>query len=449
MLSIMLILTSYGVSVSQSPEAAPTAPQIPKAHPAQATINEAMRAFQLGDGNKSLGLFRELSEKHSDLPPGEILFARVAFAAGKAKAARASLELAATAHAEAPDVWNALGEIAFREGRVAEALLLFEKALGLIDRLENVPVRQEKQQIASHSGIASVAQQRKDWQAAEEHLRKWIGVDKYNPVPWQRLAAVFFATKRYEIAEQTLANLNSFDDSQPVPGVTMGIMYQRSGMLAEAEAAMRAALADHSEDFNTHFAVAKWALTAGNQELLDGCSRKAKKLGPDTLGVDALLGMSERFASRPEQAERIFARMLQEHPASFDATNGLALSLLEQQDAEKHQRALQHAKVLVKTNSDVRTERGRVAGATLAWALFHNGRIGESLEQIKAVITSGQVSPEVGYFASKILSQSDQTLELATELLSAALKSSVAFPERLDAEILMQELTAPSQSSKR
>ncbi|GAB5407333.1 MAG: hypothetical protein Aurels2KO_55640 [Aureliella sp.] len=441
LLCLFVLAVFPSVVVAQEDDSIPAPPEIPAAHPAQPIINEAAAAFQAGNGNRALELFRQAAEEHPDLTPGEIMFAQLAFASGQSAAGREAIELAAIEHPDAPEVWNALGEIATRQGRNAEALLLFEKASSLLDNLSKFPARSKRQQVAIHRGIALVAQKRKDWKTAELHLRDWIELDKRNSVPWKQLALVFFVTERFELAEQTLTNLRTFDKQQPVPEVSMGVMFQNTGKLAEAEAVMKAAIEKNPDDASTQLAVAKWALTADKPEILHGCASKANELAPGADGVDALMGMAERFAARPEKAEEIFAKMLRDRPTSFDAMNGLALSLLEQESVEKHRRALQHAQLLAKTNPDPRTPRGRAAGATLAWALFKNGQIKLARKAMNAAITTGQVSPEIGYFAAKIFAHEDADLDLAIKLLSAALESPIGFPERSDAKSLLSNLT--------
>jgi tetratricopeptide (TPR) repeat protein len=149
--------------------------------------------------------------------------------------------------------------------------------------------------------------------------------------------------------------------------------------------------------------------------------------------------MAARFAGKPEQAEQIFQQMLNLNPASFDASNGLALAQLEQNDQNKHRQAIQHAQVNVQRHSDQRTARGRAAAATFAWALHRMGNSAEAEKVIQAVITSGEISPEVGYFASEILRARGRN-KLATELLQKSVASSVAFPQKPAAQEVLQQL---------
>ena len=67
------------------------------------------------------------------------------------------------------------------------------------------------------------------------------------------------------------------------------------------------------------------------------------------------------------------------------------------------------------------------------------GNSAEAEKVIQAVITSGEISPEVGYFASEILRARGRN-KLATELLQKSVASSVAFPQKPAAQEVLQQL---------
>ena len=282
-------------------------------------------------------------------------------------------------------------------------------------------------------------ERRAQWKQADAELRAWIKMDAKNPTAWRRLATIFFRTDRHDKALETLATLKSFDDSQPRPEVIMGLMYQQIGQLDKAAQQMKTAAEADKDDLNTQIAVARWALTAGHQEMLSTCTARAGKLQPESPAIRALTAMSRRYAGKPEEAETIFRELLEQNPASFDATNGLALSLLEQDDEEKHRQAVEYAQVNAQSYKDLRTIRGRGAAGTFAWALHRVGKSQEAARIIQAVVKSGEIAPELGYFAAAILAAHGGD-QIAAELLKASLSSSVAFPQRDAARSLMLKI---------
>lgn len=438
---LVLCVASLTATVADEPATAnetPT-PEVPQTHPAQAEIAAALQAYKAGNGDLSLNRFIATAAKHKDLAPGEVMFAHLAFATNKVDIGRKALEMAAVSHPDDPEVWNMFADLAMRSGRLAEAQILFEKALAVSETFAANEDRGKKLIVNAHAGRALTFERRAQWKQAEAELRTWIELDKKNAAAWQRLAAVAFASEQYDLARQTLDNLKSFDESQPAAEITMGMMYQRSGQLEKAAASMKSAIEKDGDRFATRIAAAQWALIAGDKQTLSACVQKAAELEPESVAVKILQAMAHRFDGKPAEAEAVFRSLLAKNPASFDTSNGLALSLLEQDDAEKHRQAVQYAQVLAQSNSDLRTARGRGAASTFGWALHKTGRTAEAARVMQSVVQSGEISPEVGYFAAVIFDAQGNS-KLALELLKAALSSSVAFAQQDNARSLMLKL---------
>ncbi len=434
--------TQVNASQGQSTEAEPKTSShspVPGTHPAHREIANAIVAFRQGRLEAALQQLEAVAAKHKDLAPGAILFAHVSFASNQVVAGRQALESAALKHADDPELWNMLADLAMRQGRLAEAEILFQEALATANRFAGNATRRRTQTIKAHAGLARVYEQRRQWNKAEAELRTWIKEDAANAAARIRLARVFLHSGRDQEATQTLETLCSLDENQPPADILLGRMLQQLGDVDRATAAMKRAVAKHGDDFQTMLAAARWALTSANQEMLIDCINKAAELDPESIAVRTLDAMSKRFAGKSRAAEEIFREMLTKNPASFDAANGLARSLLEQDDPERHHVALQHAQVNISRYKDLRTPRGRAAAATLAWALLNTGQTVEAEQVIQAVLKSGEISPEVGYIAALTLhARGHHTI--AKKLLSAALSSSVAFPQQHNARNLMQKL---------
>jgi tetratricopeptide (TPR) repeat protein len=439
LLTALAVAFASAAAAQDAPQPASETAAVSKSHPAQGAITKAVEELRNSRHAESLKILVEACAQHPDLPPGEILFAHLCFAANQIEPARQAIERAAVNHPQDPEVWNMLADLALRSQRLAESEVLFQKALTLAKAFSANEARQQKQLVNAEAGLATVYQRRGQWDQAENHLRSWIERDQKNTGAWRRLATVFFLSQRYDLAQETLEQLRGIDPRQLPAEVAMSLMYQKSGQFEKAASLMKTAVTNNGEDFATRMAAAQWALTMGDQQMLNDCIAKGAELQPKAPAVDALRGMAARFAGKPEQAEQIFQQMLNLNPASFDASNGLALAQLEQNDQNKHRQAIQHAQVNVQRHSDQRTARGRAAAATFAWALHRMGNSAEAEKVIQAVITSGEISPEVGYFASEILRARGRN-KLATELLQKSVASSVAFPQKPAAQEVLQQL---------
>ncbi|MCC9643363.1 tetratricopeptide repeat protein [Rhodopirellula sp. JC740] len=409
-------------------------------HAAQPLLDKAVEAFKSGDGQTAIQLLASAHAQHQDLPPGEVMFARLAFAAGKSNDGHNALQRAAASDGQDPEVWSMLGELSLSEGRVAEAEVLFQRSLELVQTYSADQNRKKRLKAKAHAGLATIYQRWERLESAKTHLRDWIEIDERNEVAWNQLATVYFQLEKYDIAKQTLVNLNTFAKQPTLPDTKMGRMYQAIGKHELAKRSMESAIEVGAEDLQTQIEVALWAMTSGEQDMMKQCVETAKALNADSPAVKAMDGTVERFEGDFESAEAVFGDLHRDNPGSFDAVNGLALSLLSQNDEKKATLALRHAEMLVKTNTDLKTQKGRAAAATYAWALMKNGKSKEANAVIRQAVQAGEFSPEVGYFAAVIF-ESVGELQLAKQFIQAAMNSSVAFPQKEEGQALLERLT--------
>lgn len=427
------------VSADETDASQQAPPELAENHPAQSDVQQAVAAFRNGDTQAAFNQFLTISKQHADLPPGEVMFAHLAFAAGQAPAGRSALEQAVVRYPNDPEAWNMLGELAVRSGRLAEGDLLFRRAAEAVEQYAANDARKQKLQTTALAGLSAVFERRGQWEQAESQLRTWLKADNSSPAVRQRLAQVLFRQEQFEAARQMFQEARTLDENQLPADVLMGQLYQQAGMLPEAAASMEQAATDHPDQLSVQLAVARWALSAGQQQALDAALETAAGLDSDSDMLKILTAMSRRFQQRSNEAEQIFRKLLQDNPASFDASNGLALALLEQDGEKKHQQALQHAQVNARSYQDLKTPRGRASAATYAWALHRVGQTDQAAQIIQRVLTGGNVSPEIGYIAADILAAADRRQD-AIKLLEASLASSVAFPEQNEARRLLAKL---------
>ncbi|MEO2012787.1 MAG: hypothetical protein ABGZ53_00295 [Fuerstiella sp.] len=147
----------------------------------------------------------------------------------------------------------------------------------------------------------------------------------------------------------------------------------------------------------------------------------------------------EAFIGFCSCAESIFRSLYEKSPANFIASNELALALLAMDGRKKHQQATQYAQVHSGRHKDLRTVVGRQAAATLAYGLHKLGRTAAAERVIQQVITSGEVSPQIGYFAAVIFRNCGRR-DVAKQLLQKSLSSYIAFPEQESARQLLKDI---------
>lgn len=417
--------------------ATPTKDKPAEKHPAASEIADAVKLFSSRRFDQSLSKFCETSEKYSDLPLGEILFSQVAFQAKQPQLARKALERAAVDHADNPQVWNTLGNWARREGRYAAAELLLQRALETATASDQ---KSDRLQLSrTYVNLANVYERRGQWQRAKTYWQKLIDAEPSQVDALMRLAAIHFKLNEVELTRQVLDKYEEEAEDALPASVLIGQFFQSSGQIDEAKAAMKQAMQTHGADLKSQVAIARWAMTSGQKAMLDAASQNAKRIAPDSPGVDSLRGMSARFSGDVETAKSIFTELHDRDPSSFDATNGLSLSLLASDESKDQELALKLAQVLVERHRELSTPKGRAAAATFSFALHRNGKHPEAKKVIQQVIESGEVSPEVGYFAAEIFAAAEDYL-LANQLLQASLASPIAFPQKSAAQQLQSQL---------
>ena len=146
-----------------------------------------------------------------------------------------------------------------------------------------------------------------------------------------------------------------------------------------------------------------------------------------------ILATTDLKEGKIAEAEKTFREVYAQKPGNFDAINGLATALLAQTSKEKIQQGLELARVNAKAYRDIRTAEGRQSVALLAWGLYQNGSTAEANQLMQSVVVSGEISPEIGYYAAQIFKKS-QNAELAKQILSKTLENKTQFVHRADAE---------------
>jgi Tfp pilus assembly protein PilF len=409
-------------------------------------VDDAIVLFQRGNGSGALTLLRTARSNHPELPPAEIMFAQLCFVTGNAQPGHRALEGAVVSSRQDPEAWNMLADLQLREGHLAEAEVLFQKALTVATEFNGNPRRKQQQLINANAGVALTFERRGEWQAAEPYLRAWLQLEPKNSETMQRLAAVLVNTKRFDEAYRILSAQRELDPEQLPPEITLALVYQRLGMQEESYKSIQKAIDLAGREFAAWIAIARWGLQANDLKLARDCAAKALEITPSSIQPELILGMADLLEGQYAAGEQHFRKVNESTPSDFDANNGLALALLAQPDQQKHKQALGYAELNAKTSNDLRTARGRQAASVLAWALFKAGKTQEAGKLIEAALVSGQVSAETGYFAAAILSDLNKK-DLARNVLAKALSEPRPFVGRADAEELLKSLDKESPSS--
>jgi tetratricopeptide (TPR) repeat protein len=419
-------------------------------------IGDAIARFNQRDYDGASELLQAAVKANAQLPPANVLMARLYIAANSLDAARNALQKASIETPNDPEAFVALGEMAFSENRLVEAEPLLAKGLKLCDSYKANARREQLLRIRALAGTAAVQERQEKWAGAEQNLTKWIEIDPNNARARTRLGRTQFEQEKYREAYATFTQLYEKNDSVPRPEVNMALLYEQASrqpgkeqLRENAEKLMNLAVERMPEHLETRLAAAQWGLEAGRMDFAKTNAQAALQIDPDSLPAKIAVGVVARHEGDGDRAEELFTSAHLQSPGNFAAMNHLALTLIERPEAEHRRRALEFAQVNARVYADLRQAMGREAAVTLAWILFSMGREADAMRNLSAAVRAGSVTPESSYYAARILVARGGR-EPALDLLERLLQQRRAFLHRADAQQLLNKIRqSPSGGSAR
>jgi tetratricopeptide (TPR) repeat protein len=443
-------------------------------------IAEAIAAFHGGDGDAAVKKFKEAGNIDPDLPPANVLMARLCFVAGDQNVValgRNFLERSADKDADRPEPYLMLAQLALVEGRLTEAYVLFEKAGKLIET-DEVRWSEKKRKTLLKSawgGRVSVCEQRQNWRQGLEEAATWLAIDAEDPVATFRNARLIFMQapkipasavnartefeRAYELAK---AAVKGKDRTAAVPPAELALLELHSANgnsdaareeLQRIDAKSAEWEAEKREGSRVYSAVSQWYLGQGDFGEAQKYASRAIALDKDSEALEHLNAVLHYFARDPA-AEAEFTQINQEKPDDFFSTNFLALILSEATlpnggiDEAKRAKAVRMAEMNVRLNP-----RSPVALSTLGWAYFNSGRRTEAAQIFGALDQQPnlQVSADTAYYMARSFAalpptQFPNAMSRARALLESAVRSTGAFRYRQNADQWLETLGGTAAS---
>ena len=320
--------------------------------------------------------------------------------------------------------------------------MLCEKGSGLIDSCDRSADVKKSLRATALRGLATVASQRANWDAAEGYLRDWITIFPDNANAYSSLAAVLFNKEQFDEAYATYQTAKAKNSTSVASAeVLMGQLYARSGDMDGAIEWMKKAIDTSPDDIKTLVAVAFWYLQNDKLEEALTQAAAAYELDQDSLDAKLLRGLAARYLRKNDEAEEFFELAHLQKPGNRTAVNQLALVLIESDDEEKRRRAVELAQMNHRQYPD-----GEDTIGTLGWVYYRHKKLNEArqyFDKLLQVLQSGRdLAPDTKYFIACLntdLSRSD----VATVMLQQALASDKTFAYRNEAEALKAKLGKP------
>lgn len=395
-------------------------------------IDEAIKRFMNRDVLAARQFLEAAKKKDANLPPVDLLLAKMYFLGGNTNAGRISLEKTAMENPDDPEAYLILADQAMQQGRTIDADALYEKGLQIASKFSGNAKRKRNFEIRARSGRAGVNQRRKNWDAAVADLKALLQADPENAAGHYRLGQCLFMQKQYKPGLEEFTAAKKADKNLPDPYVAAALMFDQLKMNNETQQSFDKAYAASKTDPATLTAYSQWLIKTGAVEKAEAMLADARKANPGNLNLLILSGVAARMLKKMKPAEDYFIEALGIAPANSDVINQLALLLIEQSDQSKRDRALQFASMSAQLNN-----QSADAQITLAWVLYQLGRQADAEQALRSGLQLGNLSPDSSYLVAKVLAQQNRG-DTAKQILTQALDSDSPgiFIYRKDAQAL-------------
>ncbi|MCA9241854.1 MAG: tetratricopeptide repeat protein [Planctomycetales bacterium] len=362
------------------------------------------------------------------MAPPEVLLANMYFSVDQTALGRESLEKAAVSYPTDPEPHLIFGDIALREGRLSDALALYEVGGRLLKSYSGPSDRKRQLTYRTLVGLASVAENRGNF---EDALKRWEAASKADPKNANahfRLGIVLFNAGKPEESLAQLKEAARLEPNAPSPQLTMVALCRQTGELDEAERWLIAAIKEKPDNLENLIAMARWQLEVRNAAYAaEEYAERARKIDPKSLEVELLDGMIAWHQGELGVAEKHFEAAYLREPQNAMAISCLSGVLAEQRDKKKQARAWELAKLAVADSN-----QSPDAIAALGWAAYHLGQYTEAQKYLHTAISKG-AGRDASYYLARAAYR-DGHLAHAKFALTKALKGSGLFIHLKDAK---------------
>jgi len=435
-----LVVLGFAWTVLMSAYVRAAAEPIPGGSPLKAApipeIEQAAALFRKGDSEEALRQLRVAVKKRPELSPPQVILASWFSAVNQVALARSALEQAVIEEPNDPEAYALLGEMAVRGRMMAEAELLYKKALELGKGAKAPSERLATVRKRSLGGLAATAESQQDWKGAQQHLEALLAEAPKDAGALEQLGRVLFQQKKADEALERFRQAAKLDESLISPEATLAQLYQQAGDPKNAGKWMLAAIQASPRDFKIRLAAAQWEFEIGRYDQAEEQAKAALQLDPNSLNAQMFRGAIAIVRKDYKAAQEVLEKAHLQAPGNVVAINNLALALVEQNDEAKKRLALEYAQINARQYPDHPD-----AAAMLGWVLYRLGRVEEAEASFRKVLSAsgGRATQDTLYYLARYFADRSRKDD-AKKLLESAMKSPGTFLMRHDAQTLLEAL---------
>ena len=400
----------------------------------------AVDAYLAGNPDLAYRLLKELYDANPDSDPPGVMLALLYSNNERFLEMRRELEKTAEDYPDDPEAFLQLAGIDVREGRYLEAALLLERADKLNDEYaarfpESTRVAYLREEALNVRAL--LAERRERYDEAAELTQKIVDANpKHVQARWN---LGYLAVKRnlLDDAEKAFDQAAELDERLWPGWLQVATTLDGEDRLDEAfERVQGQSALVETASRRERAQLARLYLRWNRLDEAAALVGELEAEGKNDFDGWALRGWVALYAGGYAVAEDAFRRATFIDGKSFEASNGLALALLDQRNKEKLAQARAIAAKNYRTYPD-----SQDAAATYAWTLFLSGAAREADAIFGPMLDSGEFSSTVAYYLAEIANVRGEK-SLALTLLDLALRQKANFPKRV-AAVELRGIIAP------
>jgi tetratricopeptide (TPR) repeat protein len=401
-------------------------------------ITNAISRFRDRDIDGCRAVLERSKSNNPKLPPPGVMMAMLWLSVNQLAPARAELEDTSVKFPTDPEPFLMLGDLAFQERRITDSAVLFEKATGLAAAYTENPKRKRDFDIRCNAGNAAVAEARKQWEKAREHLAKWLELDPDNASAHQRMGIVLFQLGKEQESLAEFREARKLDEKAVQPELALARLYDDAKKRDTARKLIEAAIKASPNDAAVHLAAAQWYLGQNDLETAKSSAETALKLDTRSLDGKIVRGAIARVARDYKTATQFFNDAHVQSPGNFAASNSLALVLIESEEKDARQRAMEMAEANVAMHRENSPQQVN-ALTTLAWIYYKLGRREDAEKILEQISRNNALTTDGAFYVAKLLADRGDK-DRARKILEEVLDNEPMFATRPDAVDLLARL---------
>ena len=390
-------------------------------------MRNALAAFERGDVAECERLLGLAIKSDKDLPSVSVMIARLLIQKGQFNEALTRLEQQLMGGGQDAEAHATMGEIAFIAGRYTDAWLQFREALSIL-KTSSTLSKGRKEAFATQllQLRAQTAERRKDLSTAQTLYKELETAMPQSGLPLVAQARILISNADITRGVELLRRAKKLDNSVPQPELQIAKVLASGKDYVETEKWFRDGIKQtETVTIDNWFEYLKWLMTRDRSEDVRFLIQKAPAKYQTDRSIRFLDAMALRFQGKTDEAEKAFSILLSENISDMEASDQLALILVDSIDQGKKIRAQQ----LSQTNLR-RAPNEESAVATAAWVEFSLGATDLADQYLNSLIARGTSNPQTIYYVARIL-ESRGRIDEAMYLYKNAVELPGLFVQRL------------------